>query len=264
MENKFTKSNFLDLSREVLDFQLKSLYPVRVNRDKNRTSLIFMNHDRNFSTFLSVLDMAQHERVADVYTLSRSLFESVVSIGLLAKQLIPDDLDRYQNYQFTEIHKTYSHLQRLGLEYLSGVNPSEASFVKQKFDEYITRYGKSFSSWTGHSLVENVKILDKSLPPTCKEKHFYEYLYCQIYRRGSPATHSSFGGLSKSVQIEKVAVPGAFVAQRFKADPEHLVFSCYHCLIAFLSSVRFMGFALGKETTEGYFQKITRYIISDK
>jgi hypothetical protein len=263
MGEKFTKSNFLNLSQEVLEFQLKSLYPLRVKRDSSRINLIFINHDRNFSTFLSVLYLAEHERVADVYTLSRSLFESVISMGILVKQLIPHDLDRYQDYQFTEIHKTYSHLKRLGLEYLSGVKPAEASFVKRKSDEYIANYGRKLSTWTGRSVLENVKMLDQNLPPTCKEKHFYEYLYCQIYRRGSPATHSSFGGLSKSVEIETVKIPGDFAARRFKADLQHLVFSCYHSLIAFLSSVRFMGFATEKPETEEYFHKISRYIIAE-
>jgi len=103
----------------------------------------------------------------------------------------------------------------------------------------------------------------KNMPPTCKEKHFYEYLYCQIYRRGSPATHSSFGGLSKGVKIEMIKVPGDLAAKRFKADLQHLVFSCYHSLIAFLSSVRFMGFAIEKPETEDYFHKIAQYIIAE-
>ena len=102
MDDKFTKTNFLKVSQEILDFQLKALYPVQVQDDPNRINVIFLNHDRNFSTFLTIKYLVEHERVADIYTLSRSLFESIVSMGLLSKSIIPNDLDRYQEYQFTE------------------------------------------------------------------------------------------------------------------------------------------------------------------
>jgi len=105
MDDQFTKSNFLKISQEVLEFQLKSLYPLHVQRDPARINLLFLNHDRNFSTFLTVRYLVEHERVTDIYTLSRSLFESIVSMGLLTKSLVSNDLYRYQNYQFVEIYK---------------------------------------------------------------------------------------------------------------------------------------------------------------
>lgn len=132
MDDKFTKSNFLRVGKEVLDFQMRNLYPVQVQGKPNRINLIFLNHDRNFSTFLTIMDLVKHERVADTYTLSRSMFESIISMGLLEKSIVADDLNRYQEYQFTEIHKTYTHLARLGFQQLSGVNPSDANLVKQR------------------------------------------------------------------------------------------------------------------------------------
>ena len=116
MDDKFTKSNFLRVGKEVLDFQMRNLYPVQLQGEQNRINLILLNHDRNFSTFLTIMDLVKHERVADIYTLSRSMFESIISMGLLAKSIVADDLNRYQEYQFTEIHKTYTHLVRLGLQ----------------------------------------------------------------------------------------------------------------------------------------------------
>ena len=116
MDDKFTKSNFLRVGKEVLDFQMRNLYPVQLQGEQNRINLILLNHDRNFSTFLTIMDLVKHERVADIYTLSRSMFESIISMGLLAKSVVADDLNRYQEYQFTEIHKTYTHLVRLGLQ----------------------------------------------------------------------------------------------------------------------------------------------------
>ena len=262
MGDKFTKSNFLKISQEGLEFQLKSLYPLHVQGDAARINLLFLNHDRNFSTFLTIRYLVEHERVADVYTLSRSLFESITSMGLLTKSLILNDLYRYQNYQFIEIYKIYSHLEKLGLARLSGIASSEIALVKAKRDEYVRKYGGNLSTWTGKSLEENVRLLDGHFPPTCNEEHFYEYLYCQVYRKGSTSTHSSFLGLRRGVEIEQLTVPGSFVAHRFKVNEADLIFSCFHSLLVFLSSVRFMGHALQKAETEDYFHKIARYTIS--
>jgi hypothetical protein len=263
MDNKFTKSNFLKVSQEVLDFQLSALYPIHVDHDIERVNLIFLNHDRNFSTFLTIIYLVEHDRVADIYTLSRSMFESVVSMGLLAKSLIPNDLNRYQDYQFVETYKCHSHLEKLGLAKLSSVPSPDIPMLKAKYNEYLSKYGKLVPTWTGQSLEHNVNLLDKNLTPTCREKHFYEYLYCQVYRKGSAATHSSFAGLKKCVDIEKVDLPGSFSAQRFKTNEPHLIFSCFHSMIVFLSSVRFMGLVTNRTNTEAYFQKLARYIISE-
>ncbi len=263
MSDKFTKSNFLKISQEVLDFQLKSLYPLHIKTDPDRIFTILLNHDRNFSTFLTIRALVEHERVTDIYTLSRAMFESIVSMGLMAKSIVSDDMNRYQNYQFVEIDKTYSHLKKLGLEHLDGLPLPEVDFVKTQRQEYTKKYGKNLPTWTGKSLEDNVKLLDKNYPSTCKEELFYEYLYCQVYRKGSSAIHSSFAGLKKGVEIEDVNIPGDITAHRFKTDDSHLIFSCFHSLIVFLSSVRFMGFTLRKKETEQYFHEIVRYVIAE-
>ena len=76
--NKLTKPSFLKLSKEALEFQLKTLYPLHIEKEPERTNFIFLNHDRNFSTFLTVKYLVENGRVADIYTLSRSMFESVI------------------------------------------------------------------------------------------------------------------------------------------------------------------------------------------
>lgn len=263
MGDKFTKSNFLKISQEAIAFQLESLYPAEIRGDPVRTGLILLNHDRNSSTFLTMRYLVERERVTDIYTLSRSMFESIVSMGLLAKAVVPDDLDRYQNYQFIEIHKTYFHLEKLGLQRLSGVKPSEIETIKTRRKEYGRKYGQSLSTWTGQSLEQNVKLVDESFPPTSNEEHFYEYLYCQVYREGSQSAHSSFAGLKKGIEIEKVTTPALIMAHRFKTNEAHLIFSCFHSLLVFLSSVRFLGYALGKQETEEYFHKMAKYVISE-
>ncbi len=252
------------ISQEALDFQLKALYPVQIEKDPTRINLVFLNHDRNFSTFLTIRYLVEHERVADIYALSRSMFESIITMGLLSKRLIGNDIERYQNFEYIEIYKTYNHLKKLGLEYLSGVPSSDVEFLCKKREEYIKKWGKNTLSWTAKSLEENVKLVDENYAPTCNEKHFYEYLYCQVYRKGSQSIHSSFAGLSKGVDIERFSIPGPITAQRFKANESHLIFSCFHSLIVFLSSVRFLGYLLDKKETEDYSHKIAKYIISDE
>lgn len=264
MGNKFTKSNFITVSQEALDFQLKALYPVQTDKDPTRINLVFLNHDRNFSIFLTIRYLVEHERVADIYTLSRSMFESIITMGLLAKSLIGDDIERYQDFQYREIYKTFNHLKKLGLQHLSGVPSSNVEFLRQKREQCINKWGKNESSWSGKSLEQNTKLVDENYPPSCDEKHFYEYLYCQVYRKGSQSTHSSFAGLSKGVSIERFSIPGLMTAQRFKVNERHLIFSCFHSILIFLSSVRFLGYLLDKKETENYFHKIAKYIISDE
>ncbi len=262
MVEKFSKDNFLKISDEVLKFQLGALYPVEPKRDPERINLIFLNHDRNFSTYLSIRYLAEHERVSDIYTLARSMFESVISMALLAKRIIGDDLVRYQDFQYLEIHKRYEHLKRLGLERLIGVSDQEAVLVNDKKSEYINRWGNNNPSWTGKQLEANVRLVDKMYSPTCNEKHFYEYLYCQVYRTGSQSTHSSFAGLSKGVKVEKVGIP-ELTAYRMGVSEGHLIFSCFHSMLVFLSSIRFMGLVTEKTECESYFQEKAKYIISE-
>jgi len=260
---KFSKANFLRLSKEVLNFQLKNIYPLQVRDDPERTNIVFLNHDRNFSTFLTIQYLFEHGRIADIYTLSRSMFESIISMGLLSKKVIKNDLSRYKDYQFTEIYKTYSHLQKLGLEATSGLANKDVDYVRNKKEEYIRKFGRNLATWTGKSLEENVKSVDRHYSSSCNENRFYEYLYCQVYRKGSQSAHGSFAGLSKGVDIEKIKLSGNLLAQRFKPNEPHLIFSCFHSIIVFVSSVRFLGTLLNNKEIESYFHKITRYIISD-
>ena len=132
-----------------------------------------------------------------------------------------------------------------------------------KRDEYIRKWGPSKSTWTGKSLEQNVKLIDNAYAPTCNERHFYEYLYCQVYRKGSQSTHSSFGGLAKAIDTYTVTI-GNVPLMKFQANEAHLIFSCFHSLLVFLSSVRFLGHVVGKKEMEDYFQKIANYIIAEE
>jgi len=219
MQAKFTKLNFMQISQEVLDL-LKDLDPVKVNKDPLRVRLVYLNYYRNYSTFLTIRYLVEHERVADIYSLSRSMFDSVISMGLLSKHLIQEDIERYQDFQYIETYKTYNHLKQLSLERLSCVSPSEVDDLYGKRNEYIKKWGQSTSTWTGLSLEQNVKLVDKAYAPPC---NFYEYLYCQVYREGSQAAHSSFRGLAKGV--DPYFTTGEVPLLKFKTNEEHLIFA---------------------------------------
>jgi hypothetical protein len=137
LDQKFTTSNFMRVSDEALKFQLSALYPVPAQKDQVRIDLLFLNHDKNVSTFLTIKYLAEHQRVADIYVLSRSMFESAISMGLLAKSLVASDISRYQEFQYLEIYKTYAHLKRLGLENLSGLSASDVKKVSDRRSEYV-------------------------------------------------------------------------------------------------------------------------------
>lgn len=258
--NKFTAANFIRLSDEALNFQLGTLYPVSNKKDPERIDLLYLNHDRNLSTFLTIRYLVEHQRVTDIYTLSRAMFESIISMGLLAKNLVADDIARYQEFQYLEIHKTHEHLKKLGLENLSGLSASDAQLVSERRSAYVEKWGKSESSWTGQSLEDNARMVDGAYPSTCNESHFYEYLYCQVYRRGSQSTHASFAGLSKGVTTETITPS----MRRFIVDENHLIFSCFHSLLVFLSSIRFLGMAIGRRECEGYYHKTANYVVAEE
>jgi len=228
MKDRFTKNNFQKISKEVLEFQLKTLYPIKPIKDKKRLDYVFQNHDRNFSTFLTIKYWVEHERVADIYALSRVMFESVINMGLLAKAIILEDLDRYENHQFVDVYKTYNHLKKLDLEKVSGLKNGEITKVESKRNIYIKKYGNASDNWSGKSLETRVKTVDDHYPVTCNENHFYEYLYCQVYRKGSRLTHSSFGGLSTSVNIEVLKLSKNILARRLVANSPYMIFSCFH------------------------------------
>jgi hypothetical protein len=194
-------------------------------------------------------------RTADIDTLSRSMFESVITMGLLAKRLINDDTERYYNFQFIEHYKKHIHLEKLGLSHLSGISSSEYKLVTKKRNEYFAKWGKNTPTWTGNNLLENVKLIDRSYTSTCNENRFYEYMYCQVYRHGSQTVHSSYAGIAHLLSNEEDS-------DTWKPDIAHLIFSSFHSILVFSSSIRFMGHFLQKTEAEEFYNKIADDIIS--
>ena len=184
-------------------------------------------------------------------------------MGLFSARLIPDDIERYQQHRYVEVLKRYEHLKRLGLEKLIGISAEDELLLRIKREEYIERWGGNTTRWSGNSLESDVRLVDRTYRPACNEEHFYEYLYCQVYRTGSQTVHGSFAGLAKIADIENIDISGLNVSQ-FKANEKHLIFSCFHSMLVFLSSMRFLGHLTGSAAVEDYFHKIANYVISEK
>lgn len=127
---------------------------------------------------------------------------------------------------------------------------------------FVSEYGNA-NSWCGLNLIERIKLIDESFQPTCSNKKFFEYLYCQVYRKGSGAIHRTSAGLERSTVWTK-SMGGNLVFIEPTANIDHLVFASIHSLVVYLASIRFIGQILKGSKTESYYQKETARIIAGK
>ncbi len=245
---------FAAAAKRVFEFHLETFGSIKpAGKDQIRAYLVYLNHYRNASTFETIRYIADRERVADIYTLSRGMLDSVITMGLLSRKgLIKDDIDRYQHFQFVEAMKRHDHLTALGFQEHSGIPASTVKSLNDKRDEYIGKWGKNSESWTGKSILENARLVDKKVVATLGTRHFYEYLYCQVYRTGSWLIHSSLAGLGNVFEAEKVQTGGINDGIMFKTDPAHLTISFLYSILVFLSSIRFIGNVLGEKKAENF------------
>jgi len=255
MIEMFTKEDFLKISEDVLNFYDDSVGMLKLEKDAMRKGFVLLNNDRNYFTFHTIRYLAKVERVADIYTLSRAMFESVINMGLITKSLIDNDIERYQSFPFIESYKIYNHLKKIELENLSGITSEEYEYLRKHRYKYEAKWNK-LSTWSGNNLEQNVILVDKNYPATWGIQHFYEYLYCQVYRKGSQVVHSSFGGLMKGINIDELIQDDGEKVKVFIPDQENLVFACFHSLFVFLSSMRFLGISIGNKEFEIYNQKM--------
>lgn len=99
------KEDFLRISQDDINFFDNSVDIIYFKKDATRQGLILLNMDRNYFTLHTIRYLVRTERVADIYTLSRTMFEGVINMGLITRKLIPDDADRYQAFPFIESYK---------------------------------------------------------------------------------------------------------------------------------------------------------------
>lgn len=240
---------------EILDEESK-IYPLEFTNDYEKQGVVILNHWQNRESLDSIRVLARMKRTGDVGIIGRSVFDSVLNMGLLLYLPISEGVRKYERYTTVELLKVYRHMA--DIEEATAHNIYKAQVI-QKYEleakQYEIDYGEARSSWSGKSAMDVCRILDKQYPPVIRTTHFFEFLYCQIYRFGSSITHRSELGLLRSVSIDSISTRSRAKMHTMKASEEGLLFNYFHSLIAFLVSMRIAGRAFGVTSLESYFQR---------
>jgi hypothetical protein len=253
---------YQELAQGYLKYQF-ALYPMKFNATPELQIAIMQLHQSNTDTMFSLKQVVSLKNVNDVYCLSRSMFESIVNMGVLVTGKIKDGAKRFLGFQYVEAYRILDHLKQIEPEFAGKIyGPEDVKVITEGRDAYVSKYG-NVSSWCSLNLIERVRLIDESFPPTCSTKKFFEYLYCQIYRKGSSATHRTSTGLGRSTVWTKSMVGNLNFIEP-KPNMNHLVFATIHSLIVYLASIRFIGQILEGNETESYYQNETARIIAGK
>jgi len=248
--------------QQVLEQESK-IYPLQFSDESGKQGIIILNHHSNKDSIDSIRVLAGMQRALDVAVLGRSIFESVLNMGLLLYLPENDGVARYRLYSSIESLKVYRHMAEIEKDTANKIYKSED--VKEweaGLKQYEKDYGLLTSSWSGKTAVEVCKILDREYPPVVKSEHFFEFLYCQIYRYGSSATHRSHRGIARHLHI--ISAPSGTGRRVHTASnrEEGLVFNYFHSLTAFLASMRIIGGAFNIPSLEDYFQQKVGFLIA--
>jgi len=253
---------YQELAERYLKYQF-ALYPMEFNAELELQIAIMHLHQSNTDTMFSLRQIVELKNVNDVYCLSRSMFESVVNMGVLVTGKIKDGAQRFLDFQYLEAYKILHHLGQIEPDFVNKVYKSdEVKVITEGRNSFVSKYG-NISNWCGLNLIERIKLIDKNFPPTCSNNKFFEYLYCQVYRKGSGATHRTSTGLGRSIVWTKIMVAGLNFIEP-TPNMNHLVFASIHSLIVYLASIRFIGQIIEnkKEEIESFYQKETARIIA--
>ncbi|TET17641.1 MAG: hypothetical protein E3J75_02035 [Dehalococcoidia bacterium] len=253
---------YQELAEKYLKYQF-ALYPMKFDATPELQIAIMQSHQSNTDTMFSLREIIALKNVNDVYCLSRSMFESVVNMGVLVTDKIKDGAKRFLGFQYVEACRILDHLKQIDPEFASKVyDPEEVNAIIAGRNAFVSKYG-NVGDWCGLNLIERVRLIDESFPPTCSTTKFFEYFYCQVYRKGSGATHRTSTGLGRSIVWTKSMV-GDLIFIEPTPNMNHLVFASIHSLIVYLASIRFIGQILKGNETESYYQKETACIIAGK
>jgi len=198
-----------------------------------------------------------------IMTKCRSIFESVLNMGLLWHLPENEGVTRYELYMSVESLKVYRHMADIERDTASKIYKSEdIKKWEANSNQYERDYGLVTSSWSGKNAIEICRILDSEYPPVVKSEHFFEFMYCQIYRYGSSATHRSQRGISRHLEVVSAPCRSGGRVHSAQIKEEGLIFNYFHSLIAFLASMRVLGRAFNIPSLEDYFQKKVGFLIA--
>ncbi len=253
---------YQELVEKYLKYQF-ALYPMKFNSAPELQLAMMQSHQSNTDTMFSLRQIVALKNVNDVYCLSRSMFESVVNMGVLLTDKIENAAQRFLGFQYVEAYRILDHLRQVDPDFVNKVyDPEEVKIITAKRNNFVSEYG-NVCDWCGLNLIERIRLIDESFPPTCSATKFFEYLYCQVYRKGSGATHRTSAGLGRSTVWTKSMVKDLVFIEP-TPNMNHLVFASSHSLIVYLASIRFIGHILEGNETESYYQKETTRLIAGK
>lgn len=263
---KYNEVEFYKLCNKYINFNV-SLYPITITNNANIHGQIFECHNVNTETMISISHLFKLQHINDILSLSRSMFESVVNMALLLSDIIPDVFNRYDKYCHCEEFKLINHLRNVELcpGFVDAIyNPKQIAEITDGKEKYTNIYG-STNNWCGMNMLERVQRLDRYYQPTCKMNKFFEFLYCQIYRKGSSSTHGSSMSLDLSIKLVKKS-DGNKRKVFIKPITNTLIFTGFHALMNYLLSIRFLGYTIEskKEEIELYYQNELNYILFSK
>lgn len=100
------------LAEKYLRYQF-ALYPMSFNAELDVQMATMQSHQANTDTMFSLRRIVALKNVNDVYCLSRSMFESVVNIGVLVTRKIKDGAKRFLGFQYVEAYRILDHLKQI-------------------------------------------------------------------------------------------------------------------------------------------------------
>jgi hypothetical protein len=262
---EYNLDTFLKLSEKYLKYQFM-LYPISLKDvDLKLQHSMMQSHQSNTDTIFSIRKIIEIKKVNDVFCLSRALFESIVNMGLIISGKIENAADRFFEYQYVEAYKIFQHLKRIEPDFVDKVYKSDTiTIITKGRNNFVLKYG-NLNNWCDLNMIERVYLIDKTFPPTCSFDKIYEYLYCQVYRKGSNAIHRTFTGLGRANIIRIIELNGNNYISPM-ANIDHLELACIHSLAVYLSSIRFLGYLIFDKRIdiETYYQQEIARIFEGK
>lgn len=262
------KNYYISEIIEMVSFQRNLFYPISIPMEplskQQRTNILYSLHEMNLKTITTIQYLIDVERVQDIFALCRQIFETTVNMGILAKQIIDDDLNKYLEYDYFQINKGNNHIKQLDLENFVQMDVERVKEIDDMVVAIkIKRNYRGFpQSWTNTDLRSRTKLLDENYDSYVNDikKHLYEYLYCQIYRAASQVLHATPAGFLKMYEFNVKSKTDKRTVYNLKRVEGILESVSLYAIIIFLSSIRFFGIILENNRAESYFKtKIEEY-----
>jgi len=261
---KYTIQKYQEFAEKYLTYN-STLYPMKIDADIKLQKVIFELHKSNTDAMNSIKQLVLLKKVNDIYCLSRSMFESVVNMGLLVSGKIDGGAERFEDFQYVEDYKIYNKLRPIfpAFAYMLYKQDSVKKITEQN-DKFKNKY-KNYKNWCGLDIYNRTKLIDNTFPSTCSNSKFFEWLYYYFYSLSSSATHRSSNALKRSTVWLKSDDSNKYSNLVYPtSNMPNLVLASFFSLIFYLASIRFIGHILDRTEAESYYQKETTRIIPVK